>query len=141
MVDEIPGKSYNADVEEEDLSGEERELPAPGEICAVIPADAKARSHEMFLARVLKYSSDGQSVRLAWLDQIEGKPNHYKFQVGHSVLEEKVSSLIYPLDVTHNQEKGSYELRSTKKEIYQQLKSAVSVYYCIETVCAPQIIF
>jgi len=128
IVDDVPGTSCNVDDEvEDDSSGEERDLPAPGEICALIPADARAKSPEIFLAKVLKYSADGQSVRLAWLKQIEGKPNHYKFQVGHSVWEEKVSSLIYPLDVTYKRDEGSYELRSAKKEIYQRLKSAVSV--------------
>lgn len=128
IVDDVPGTSCNVDDEvEDDSSGEERDLPAPGEICALIPADARAKSPEIFLAKVLKYSADGQSVRLAWLKQIEGKPNHYKFQVGHSVWEEKVSSLIYPLDVTYKRDEGSYELRSANKEIYQQLKSAVSV--------------
>ena len=126
IVDDIPATSCNAD-EKEDGSEEERDLPTPGEICALIPADARPSSPEIFLAKVLKYSSDGQSVRLAWLERIEGKPNHYKFQVGHSVWEEKVSSLIYPLDVCYNRDEGSYELRSSKKEIYQQLRSAVSV--------------
>ena len=119
--------SYNADDEDEDLSGEESYPPAPGEICALIPADARATSPDIFLAKVLKYSSDGQTVRLAWLQQVEGKSNHYKFQVGHSAWEEKISSLIYPLDVSYNRDEGSYELRSPKKEIYQQLRSAVSV--------------
>ena len=86
-----------------------------------------ATSPEIFLAKVLKYSSECQTVHLAWLQQVEGKPNQYKFQVGHSVLEEKVSSLIYSLGVSYNWDKGSYELRSPKKEIYQQLQSAVSV--------------
>ena len=127
IVDDAPGTSYNADDEEEDLSEDESYPPAPGEICALIPADARATSAEIFLAKVLKYSSDGQTVRLAWLQQVEGKPNHYKFQVGHSAWEEKISSLIYPLDVSYNRDEGSYELRSPKKEIYQQLRSAVSV--------------
>ena len=127
IVDDAPGTSYNADDEEEDLSEDESYPPAPGEICALIPADARATSPEIFLAKVLKYSSDGQTVRLAWLQQVEGKPNHYKFQVGHSAWEEKISSLIYPLDVSYNRDEGSYELRSPKKEIYQQLRSAVSV--------------
>ena len=121
IVDDAPGTSYNADDEEEDLSEDESYPPAPGEICALIPADARATSAEIFLAKVLKYSSDGQTVRLAWLQQVEGKPNHYKFQVGHSAWEEKISSLIYPLDVSYNRDEGSYELRSPKKEIYQQL--------------------
>ena len=127
IVDDAPGTSYNADDEEEDLSEDESYPPAPGEICALIPADARATSPEIFLAKVLKYSSDGHTVRLAWLQQVEGKPNHYKFQVGHSAWEEKISSLIYPLDVSYNRDEGSYELRSPKKEIYQQLRSAVSV--------------
>jgi len=42
IVDDIPGTSCNAD-EDEDDSGGERELPAPGEICALIPADARPR--------------------------------------------------------------------------------------------------
>lgn len=131
IVDETADTSYHADAEdqeEQNSSGEgEIERPTPGEICALIPADARASSPEIFLAKVLKYGSDGQTVRLAWLQQIEGTPNHYKFQVGHSVWEEKVSSLIYPLDVAYDRDEGSYELRSPKKEIYQQLRSAVSV--------------
>ena len=127
IVDDTPGTSYNADDEDEDLSGEESYPPAPGEICALVPADARATSPDIFLAKVLKYSSDGQTVRLAWLQQVEGRPNHYKFQVGHSAWEEKISSLIYPLDVSYNRDEGSYELRSPKKEIYQQLRSGVSV--------------
>ena len=102
IVDETPGTSYNADDEEETLSGEESYPPAPGEICALIPIDARAATPEIFLARVLKYSSDSETVRLAWLQQVEGKPNHYKFQVGHSAWEEKISSLIYPLVVSYN---------------------------------------
>ena len=131
IVDETADTSYHADVEdqeEQNSSGEgEIERPTPGEICALIPADARATSPEIFLAKVLKYGSDGQTVRLAWLQQIEGTPNNYKFQVAHSVWEEKVSSLIYPLDVAYDRDQGSYELRSPKKEIYQQLRSAVSV--------------
>ena len=127
IVDDRVGTPYHADEEEEDSSGEESDRPAPGEICALVPSDARATSPEIFLAKVLKYGSDGQTVRLAWLQQIEGKPNHYKFQVGHLVWEEQVSSLIYPLDVTYDRDEGSYELRSPKKEIYQQLRSAVSV--------------
>ena len=127
IMDETEGTSYHAEEEVEDLSGDESDPPAIGEICALIPADARATSPEIFLAKVLKYNSDGQTVRLAWLQQIEGRPNHYKFQVGHSVWEEKVSSLIYPLDVSYNRDEGNYELRSPKKEIYQQLRSAVSV--------------
>ena len=127
IVDDAPGTSYNADDESDDSLGEESYPPAPGEICALIPADARAATSEIFLAKVLKYSSDGQTVRLAWLQQVEGKPNHYKFQVGHSAWEEKISSLIYPLDVSYNRNEGSYELRSPKEEIYQQLRSAVSV--------------
>ena len=127
IVDDNPGTSYNADDEEEDLSGDESCPPAPGEICALILADARATASEIFLAKVLKYNADGQTVRLAWLEQLEGQPNHYKFQVGHSAWEEKISSLIYPLDVSYNRNEGIYELRSSKKEIYQQLQSAVSV--------------
>ena len=127
IVDDTPGTSYNADDEEEDLSGDESCPPAPGEICALIPADARATTSEIFLAKVLKHNADGQTVRLAWLQQLDGQPNHYKFQVGHSAWEEKISSLIYPLDVSYNRNEGIYELRSSKKKIFQQLQSAVSV--------------
>jgi len=117
----------NADDEEADLSGDESCSPTPGDICALIPADAHTTTSEIFLAKVLKYSSDGQTVRLAWLQQLEGQPNHYKFQVSHSAWEEKISSLICPLDVSYNRNEGIYELRSSKKEIYQRLQSAVSL--------------
>ena len=120
IVDEIPGTSHNAD--NDDSSSEEADLPSPGEICALIPADASPRSPDIFLAKVLKYASDGQTVRLAWLEQIEGTPNHYRFQVGHSVWEENVTSLIYPLDVFYNRDEGYYELRSPKKDIYQRVR-------------------
>ena len=60
--------------------------------------DVRAISPDIFLAKVLKYSSDGQTMRLVWLQQVEGKPNHYKFHVGHSAWEEK--SLIYSLDIS-----------------------------------------
>jgi len=84
IVDDTPGTSYNADDEEVDLSGDESSSSAPGDICMLIPRDARTATSEIFLAKVLKYSSDGLTVRLAWLQQLEGQPNHYKFQVGHS---------------------------------------------------------
>lgn len=107
-MDDILSTSQNAD--NEDSSSKEADLPGPGEICRLIPADASRRSPDIFLAKVLKYASDGQKVRLAWLEQIEGTPNRYRFQVGHSVWEEKVTSLIYPLDVIYNRQEGYYEL-------------------------------
>ena len=79
VVDDTPGKPYCADKEEEDLSGEESELPTPGEICPLIPAVAQATPPKISLAKVLKYSSDGQTVFLAWLQLTEAKPNHFKF--------------------------------------------------------------
>lgn len=59
-VDDIPGTSHNA--ENEDLSSEERDLTALGEIYVLIPTDAQPRSPDIFVAKVLKYNSDGQTV-------------------------------------------------------------------------------
>ena len=84
IADHIPGTSCNADADVDD-SGEEQDLPAPKEICALILADAQPRSPGIFLAKVLRCSADGQSVCLAWLKGIKGKLNHYKFQASHSV--------------------------------------------------------
>ena len=96
IVDDTrPGTSDSGEHEEEDLSGEEGDPPAPGEICALIPMDTCTTSAEIFLAKGLKYSSDGQTVRLACL-QLVGKPNHHKFQVGHSIWEEKGSESDLP---------------------------------------------
>ena len=54
IVDDTPATSYNADDEEEDLSGDESCPPAPGEICALIPTDGRATTSEIFLAKLLK---------------------------------------------------------------------------------------
>ena len=37
IVDDTPVTSYNADDKKEDLSGEESNPPAPGDICVLIP--------------------------------------------------------------------------------------------------------
>ena len=118
---DIPVPSWNVDDEDTD-SEEERILPAVGEMCALVPSDVKSDSPDIFLAKVLMYSPDGETAPLAWFKQLDGYANHYKFQVGHSVWEEKVTSLIYPLDVSYNREEGIYELRSSKERIYQQLR-------------------
>lgn len=125
IIDDIPGPSSaisDHELESEEEEEEERVLPAPGEICALIPSDVNPKSPEIFLAKVLKYNEDCTLARLAWFKEDAVKPNHYRFQVGHSVWEERVSSLIYPLDIAYNRGDGTYELRSSKSEIYQQLK-------------------
>ena len=119
MDDPVPP----SDSDDEDTNSQaERIPPAIGEMCALLPSDVQAKSPEIFLAKVLKYSPDGRTVRLAWFKEVDGHTNHYKFQVGHSVWEENVSSLIYPVDVFYNRLEGVYELRSSKEEIYQQLR-------------------
>jgi len=122
ILDDIPGPSSNAECPGSDSSEEERMLPSPGEMCALLPSDVRSSSPEIFLAKVLHYNADGRTVRLAWFREIDGSPNHYKFQIGNSVWEESVSSLIYPLDISYNREDGVYELRSSKEEIFQQLR-------------------
>ena len=97
-------------------------LLSPGEMCALLLSDVRSSSPKIFLAKVLNYNADGRTVRLAWFREIDGSPYHYKFQIGNSVWEESVSSLIYPLDISYNREDGVYELRSSKEEIFQQLR-------------------
>lgn len=124
IVDEIPGPSSAISEDEQSHSEEEDgdRLPPVGEICALIPSDANGKSPEIFVARVLKYSEDRQTVRLAWLKEDQDRVNCYKFEVGHATWEEKVSSVIYPIDLWYNRHEGIYELRSSKEEIYERVR-------------------
>ena len=102
-----------------DVSDEERDdLPAPGEICALVASDAVAKNPEVFLAKVLKYTPDGKNARLAWLKELESRPDHYQFQAGTDVWQERTSALLYPVDVTYHRSDGTYELRTPKERIY-----------------------
>ena len=62
-------------------------------------------------------SVDGSNAWLAWLKELESRPNYFTFQVGCDVWEEKSSALIYPVDVIYHQSDGIYELRSSNEQI------------------------
>lgn len=102
---------------------ETEDLPSPGEMCALVPSDSSQKNPSVFLAKVLKYTADGKSARLAWFKEVETRPTHYEFQPGTDVWEEKASSLIYPVDVVFHRLDGTYELRTPKKQLYSMTKS------------------
>lgn len=58
---------------------ETEDLPSPGEMCALVPADSSQKSPSVFLAKVLKYTMDGKSARLAWFKELETRPTYYEF--------------------------------------------------------------
>ncbi len=102
----------------EESEPDDEDLPSPGEMCALLASDSSLKSPKIFLARVLKYSADGNKARLAWFKEIETRPNHFKFQAGTDVWEERKSALIYPVDVIFHRIDGTYELRTPKERIY-----------------------
>ena len=102
---------------------ETEDLPSPGEMRALVPADSSQKKPSVFLAKVLKYTADGKSVRLAWFKELETRPTYYEFQPGTGVWEEKTSSLIYPVDVVFHRLDGTYELRTPKKQLCSMTKS------------------
>ena len=65
------------------------DLPSPGELCALIPSDVNPGRPDVFLAKVLKYTHDGRDARLAWLRELDTRPNYYEFQAGTDVSREK----------------------------------------------------
>ena len=120
ILDEPP-PSTSTQVSEEEESPDD-DLPSPGEICALVPFDATRERPSVFLAKVLKYTADGKTARLAWLKEIETRPNYYQFQTGSDVWEEKASALIYPVDVIFHRLDGTYELRTAKERIHALVK-------------------
>ena len=114
ILDEAPRTSAGLVADEETLRDD---LPSPGEICALVAADATANDPRVLLAKVLKYTVDGSNARLAWLKELESRPNYFAFQVGCDVWEEKSSALIYPVDVIYHRSDGIYELRSSNEQI------------------------
>ena len=118
ILDEAPCSPATAD-------GSDREtddLPCPGEMCALVASDASQKNPSVFLAKVLKYTADGSSVRLAWFKELETRPTFYEFQPGTDVWEEKASSLIYPVDVVFHRLEGTYELRTPKLKLCSMIK-------------------
>ena len=102
---------------------ETEDLPSPGEMCALVPSDSSQKNPSVFLAKVLKYTAYGKSVRLAWFREVETRPTYYEFQPGTGVWEERTSSLIYPIDVVFHRLDGTYELRTPKKQLCSMTKS------------------
>ena len=102
----------------EDSDREEDDLPSPGEMCALVPSDASRKNPETFLGRVLKYTADGKTARLAWFKEIESRPTFYDFQAGSDVWKEKTSALIYPIDVVYHRLDRTYELRTSKERLF-----------------------
>lgn len=118
--------------------GSEREaedLPSPGEMCALVPSDSSQRDPTVFLAKVLKYTADGKSARLAWFKEVETRPTYYEFQAGTDVWEENTSSLIYPVDVVFHRLDGTYELRTPKERLCSMVKKITSSNIMIK-ICA-----
>ena len=118
-VDDIPSIPHNAD--NADSSSKEHGLPTPQEIsCFFLPI------HDLDLSIFLLGKSF--KIHFTWSDVLLGVATKKKKASQSSILgwqygrEEKVPSLIYPLDITYNQDEGSYELRSAKKEIYQKAR-------------------
>ena len=106
----------------DDSDREADDLPSPGEMCALVPSDASQKDPAVFLAKVLKYTADGKSARLAWFKEIATRPTFYEFQTGSDVWEEKTSSLIYPVDVVFHRQDGTYELRTPKERLCSLVK-------------------
>ena len=119
ILDEAPGTSADLATDEE----ERDDLPSPGEMCALVPSDASFDDPTVLLAKVLKYTADGKNARLAWLKELDLRPNHFEFQVGTDDWQEKSSALIYPVDVTYHRSDGIYELRTPKERIYALVRN------------------
>jgi len=118
ILDEAPSACSPTD----DSDHETEDLPSPGEMCALVASDATQENPKVFLAKVLKYTVDGKSARLAWFKEVETRPTFYEFQVGTDVWQEKTSSLIYPVDVVFHRLDGTYELRTPKKRLCSMAK-------------------
>ena len=119
ILDEAPGTSADLTTDEE----ERDDLPSPGEMCALVPSDASFNDPKVLLAKVLKYTADGKNARLAWFKELDSRPNHFEFQVGTDVWQEKSSALIYPVDVRYHRSDGVYELRTPKQRIYAHVRN------------------
>jgi len=118
ILDEAPAPCSPKD----DSDQETEDLPSPGEMCALVSCDATQENPTVFLAKVLKYTADGRSARLAWFKEVETRPTYFEFQAGTDVWEEKASSLIYPVDVVFHRLDGTYELRTPKKRLWSMIK-------------------
>ena len=117
ILDEPPTTSFDKEQEIEQAVDSD-DLPSPGELCALIPCDVNPGRPDVFLAKVLKYTHDGRDARLAWLRELDTRPNYYEFQAGTDVWQEKTSALIYPIDVHFHRLEGLYELKTPKRRIY-----------------------
>ena len=119
ILDKAPDASADLTTDKE----ERDDLSSPREMCAILPSDTSFNDPKVLLAKVLNYMADGKNARLAWFKELDSCPNHFKFQVGTDVWQEKSSALIYPVDVRYHRSDGIYELRTPKQPIYAHVRN------------------
>ena len=104
---------------DEDQEGYIEYFPNPGELVALVAANATWPKPEVFVARLLRLSEDHKTTYLTDFNELE--PGQFKLNVGKSY-KEAVASLIYPINVVYVHSNGVYKLRMPKIDIHNQVK-------------------
>ena len=104
---------------DEDQEGHIEYLPNPGELVALVAANATRPKPEVFVARLLRLSKDHKTTYLTDFKELE--PGQFKLNAGKSY-KEAAASLIYPINVVYVHSNGVYKLRTPKIDIHNQVK-------------------
>lgn len=98
-------------------------LPQIGELVALLdPASTGPDNAFIFIAKVLRYTPDKDRVYLQELEKLNDACDLYRAKCS-STWWENVQTLCYPIDIVYISSEKAYQLRSTAKQIYHDIKS------------------
>lgn len=104
-------------------SNSEDLLPQIGELVALLdPASTGPDNAFIFIAKVLRYTPDKDRVYLQELEKLNDSCDLYRAKCS-STWWENVQTLCYPIDIVYISCEKAYQLRTTAKQIYHDIKS------------------
>ena len=91
------------------------------DICCLLDPCSTHENVHIHLAKVVRFTADHSEVYLAHMEELPDSNNLYVLRAG-KVWKESCSSLIYPVDVVYNPSENAYELRTSKRDIFDAVK-------------------
>jgi len=121
----MASRAMETEAVEIDCIGEDDEgfldaLPSNGELVALVASDSTLGDPKVLVAKVLRYSQDRKTVYLAHYAEVEACK--FKLEAGKCYTE-RANSIIYPVDIAYHYSSGLYELRTSKLDIHNQVRS------------------